>query len=85
MPSFHLDKQGVRHSNILPYFTGGDIITTPRAQTMFVVTEYGAVNLAGLATWQRTEALIGIAHPAFREWLIQAAEKQKIWRQSNKK
>ena len=85
MASSRVDKKGVRHSNIVPYFTGGDIITTPRAQTMYIVTEYGAVNLAGLTTWQRAEKLIGIAHPDFREDLIKAAEQQKIWRNSNKR
>ena len=85
MPSSRVDKKGVRHSNVLPCFTGGDIITTPRAQTMYIVTEYGAVNVAGLTTWQRAEKLIGIAHPDVREDLIKAAEAQKIWRKSNKK
>jgi len=85
MPSSRVDKNGVRHSNIVQKFTGGDIITTPRAQTMYIVTEYGAVNVAGLTTWQRAEKLIGIAHPDVREDLIKAAEAQKIWRKSNKK
>ena len=85
MASSRVDKKGVRHSNIVPCFTGGDIITTPRAQTMYIVTEYGAVNLAGLTTWQRAEKLIGIAHPDFREDLIKAAEAQHIWRRSHKR
>ena len=36
------------------------------------------------STWQRAEALIGIAHPDFREQLIADAEKMHIWRRSNK-
>lgn len=84
MPSSRVDKQGVRHSNIVPKFTAGDIITTPRTQSPYIVTEYGVANLSGLATWQRAEALINIAHPAVREELIKAAEVQKIWRRSNK-
>ena len=84
MASSRVDKKGVRHSNIVPSFTG-DIITTPRAQTMYIVTEYGAVNLAGLTTWQRAEKLIGIAHPDFRDDLIKAAEAQHVWRQSHKR
>ena len=85
MPSTHTDKQGVMHSNILPHFTRGDIITTPRSQVMNVVTEYGIAELPGIPTWQRAERLIAIAHPDFREDLIAAAEKQKIWRRSNKR
>jgi acyl-CoA hydrolase len=79
------DKAGVLHSNIRPYFNGGDIITTPRTQAPNIVTEYGIASLPGKPTWQRAEALISIAHPDFREELIAAAEKQKIWRQSNKR
>ena len=79
------DKKGVLHSNILPRFTGGDVITTPRAQAPYMVTEYGAANLAGMPTWQRAEAIIGLAHPDFREELIRAAEAQRIWRRSNRR
>ena len=49
------------------------------------VTEYGVARLPGLATWQRAEAIINIAHPDCREDLIRAAEEQKIWRRSNKR
>ncbi len=84
MPSSRVDKNGVRHSNVLAKFTGGDIITTPRTQTMYVATEFGVVNLQGVPTWQRAERMISIAHPDFRDDLIKAAEEQKIWRRSNK-
>lgn len=85
MTASFTDKKGTAHSRILPKFTEGDIITTPRTQAPYIVTEYGVANLSGLPTWQRAEALISIAHPDFRESLIQAAEAQHIWRQSNKK
>lgn len=83
MTSSFVDKAGERHSRILPQFHG-EIVTDPRSQAYYIVTEYGAVNLAGRSTWERAEALISIAHPDFREELIQAAERQKIWRRSNK-
>ena len=79
------DKQGVVHSRILPKFTQGDVITTPRTQAPYMVTEYGVACLSGLPTWQRAEKLISIAHPDFREELIRAAEEQKIWRKSNQR
>ena len=84
MTSSFTDKLGVRHSRILPHF-GGDIITDPRSQAYFIVTEYGVVNLVGRTTWERAELLISIAHPDFREELIAAAERQNIWRRSNKR
>ena len=83
MTSSFVDKAGERHSRILPQFHG-EIVTDPRSQAYFIVTEYGAVNLAGRSTWERAEALISVAHPDFREELIQAAERQKIWRRSSK-
>lgn len=84
MTSSFTDKDGARRSRILPHF-GGDIVTDPRSQAYFIVTEYGAVNLVGRSTWERAELLISIAHPDFREELIAAAREQKIWRESNKR
>ena len=84
MTSTFTDKAGVRHSRVLPHF-GGDIITNPRSQGHFIVTEYGAVNLAGQSTWERAELIVSIAHPDYREELIAAAEAQKIWRRSSKR
>lgn len=84
MTSSFVDKQGVRRSRILPHF-GGDIITGPRSQAYYIVTEYGAVNLVGRSTWERAELLISIAHPDFRDELVAAAQEQKIWRRSNKR
>ena len=43
------------------------------------------INLKGLSTWERAEAIISIAHPDFREQLSADAEKMHIWRKSNKK
>lgn len=84
MTSSFVDKAGIRHSRIAPRFDG-DIVTDPRSQTFYLVTEYGMVNLAGRSTWERAELLISIAHPDFREQLIAAAQKQKVWRNSNKR
>lgn len=84
MTSSFLDKGGVRCSRIVPHF-GGDIITGPRSQAYYIVTEYGVVNLVGRSTWERAELLISIAHPDFRDELIAAAQEQKIWRRSNKR
>ena len=81
--TFH-DSSGNKKSRIVPYFHG-DIVTDPRSQAFYLVTEYGVVNLVGRTTWERAEMLISIAHPDYRDELIRAAEEQKIWRRSNKR
>jgi len=77
-------KDGTVKSRIVPTLTPGSICTDPRSCVHYIVTEYGMVNLKGLSTWERAEALISIAHPDFRDQLIQDAEKMHIWRRSNK-
>lgn len=77
-------KDGQLKSRIVPTLNPGSIVTDTRANTHYVVTEYGKVNLKGLTTWQKCEALISIAHPDFRDELIAEAEKLKIWRRTNK-
>ncbi len=84
MTSTFSDKEGTLHSRIRPTFDK-DIITDPRSQAYFLVTEYGLVNLAGRSTWERAERIISVAHPNFRETLIKEAEKMKIWRRSSKR
>ena len=78
MTSTYTDRQGVVHSRIVPTFNG-DIVTDPRSQAYYLVTEYGIVNLVGKTTWERAELLISIAHPDFRDDLIREAERLRIW------
>ncbi len=85
MSSSFMDKKtGQMQSRIRPTLANGSIVTDTRANVHYFVTEYGMVNLKGLSTWQKAEALISVAHPDFREQLIQEAEKMNIWRRSNK-
>lgn len=78
------DKQGVMHSRIRPTLAEGSVVTDTRANTHFIVTEYGMVNVKGLSSWEKAEAIISIAHPDFRDELIKEADKMHIWRRSNK-
>ena len=85
MSSSFMDKKtGQLQSRIRPTLANGSIVTDTRANVHYFVTEYGMVNLKGLSTWQKAEALISVAHPDFREQLIQDAEKMNIWRRSYK-
>jgi acyl-CoA hydrolase len=77
-------SDGTIHSRIRPTLSPGTIVTLPRTIVFYVITEYGTVQLKGLSTWQRAEALIHIAHPSFRDELIKEADKMKIWRRSNR-
>jgi acyl-CoA hydrolase len=60
-------------SRIVPWFEAGTVITTPRHQVDIVVTEHGAAELEGRTVHQRGEALAAIAHPDFREPILEAA------------
>ncbi len=83
-PSTKTLKDGSTESLILPFMPPGSIVTVPRADVDYVVTEYGIAQLRGLSTWERAEKIIGLAHPDYREELIQSAEKQGIWKNSSK-
>ena len=86
MSSSFMDKKtGQMQSRIRPTLANGSIVTDTRANVHYFVTEYGMVNLKGLSTWQKAEALISVAHPDFRDELIAEAEKLHIWRRSNKR
>ena len=72
-------------SRIRPTLANGSIVTDTRANSMYIVTEYGIAMMKGRTSWQRAEDLINIAHPQFRDQLIAEAEKMHIWRRSNKR
>lgn len=67
------EKDGERQSRIVSTLTPGNVVTTPRTDMMYVVTEHGIVNLKGKSVADRTKALIGLAHPDFRESLEREA------------
>ena len=56
-------------SKISAVLKQGTPITTSRNDVHYIVTEYGAVNLFGKKLNERSELLISIAHPKFRESL----------------
>ncbi|MDX6583863.1 MAG: hypothetical protein QOI10_3047 [Solirubrobacterales bacterium] len=66
---------GELRSKIVPWFDAGAVITTPRHQVDVIITEHGAAELQGLTVHQRGEALAEVAHPDFREGLLEAAHR----------
>ncbi len=71
------DKRGDHRSRILLDLTQGNVVTTPRSDVMYVVTEYGMVDLKGKSVAERAHALIGITHPDFREGLERQAHEHR--------
>jgi acyl-CoA hydrolase len=72
------EKRGERRSRIVLNLTPGNIVTTPRSDVMYIVTEYGMVNLKGKSVAERALALIAIAHPDFREHLERQAYENRL-------
>ncbi len=72
------EKRGERKSRISLRMTPGNIVTAPRTDVMYVVTEYGLVNLKGKSVPERARALISIAHPDFREQLEREAYEHRL-------
>ncbi len=63
-------------SRIVPRLGGP--VTTPRIDTHWIVTEHGRANMKGLSSTERAQALIGLAHPDFRDELTEAAKQQHM-------
>ena len=57
----------MRRSRIVRNLTPGNIVTAPRCDMMYVVTEFGLVNLKGKSIPERSQAMIRLAHPDFRD------------------
>ncbi len=62
-------------SRVVPRFAAGTVTTTPRMDTHYLVTEHGAVNLMGKSTCERAVEIIKLAHPKFRDGLMEEARK----------
>ena len=62
-------------SRIVPHLSEGAGVATTRGDVNFVITEYGIAELHGKGIYQRVMELAQVAHPKFREELIEVAKK----------
>ncbi len=65
-------------SRIVPSLYPGAGVVTSRGDVHWVVTEWGAANLHGKTMRERAMALIHIAHPDFREELMEEAHRRHL-------
>jgi len=72
--AFYSTAKGGAISRVVPRIPEGNVVTTPRMDVHYLVTEYGIVNLKGKSTRERALDIIGIAHPKFRNDLLREAE-----------
>ncbi len=66
------------YSRIVPYLKQGAGVVTSRGDVHYVVTEYGAAYLHGKNIRERAVALIQVAHPRFRPWLLSEAKARHL-------
>lgn len=71
IPSAVLCSDGTMISKIVGDLPAGTAVTTTRQDVDYIVTEYGIARMRGQPVRDRARALIRIAHPNFREMLIE--------------
>lgn len=76
--AFKSSAKGGKISKIKPVLTEGSCVTTTRNDVDYIVTEQGIARLKGMTCSERAKALIGIAHPNFREELTEQAKKMHL-------
>ncbi len=73
VPIIALPSTAKNFSRIVPMLKQGAGVVTTRNHVRYVVTEYGVADLYGKTIRQRANALIGVAHPDYREDLLRQA------------
>jgi 4-hydroxybutyrate CoA-transferase len=71
---------GGKVSRIKPVLEEGAVVSCPRADVDYVVTEHGIASLRDCSIDERAEALIAVADPTFRAALIEAWERRRARR-----
>ncbi|MHA1472859.1 MAG: GNAT family N-acetyltransferase, partial [Promethearchaeota archaeon] len=77
LPSTAILKDGTVVSRIVPYLQPGAGVVITRGDIHYVVTEWGIAYLFGKSIRERVLQMINIAHPDFREELLEYAKEIK--------
>jgi len=75
LPSTATLKDGKKISRIVPFLEQGSGVVITRGDIHYVITEWGIAYLHGKSIRERVLQLINIAHPDFREDLLEYAKK----------
>jgi acyl-CoA hydrolase/GNAT superfamily N-acetyltransferase len=75
IPSTATLKDGTIVSRIVPYLQPGSGVVITRGDVHYVVSEWGIADLYGKSIRERVLQMINIAHPDFREELLEQAKK----------
>ncbi len=67
------ERHGERSSRIVLNLTAGNVVAAPRSDMMYVVTDFGLVNLKAKSVPERAKAMISLAHPDFQDDLEREA------------
>jgi itaconate CoA-transferase len=73
--AFYSTAKSGEVSRVVPTLTPGAAVTTPRQDVHYLVSEHGTALLKGKSVPERAQAIIGLAHPKFRDWLTDEARK----------
>ena len=73
--AFYSTAKSGEVSRVVPTLTPGAAVTTPRQDVHYLVSEYGEALLKGKSVPERATAIIGLAHPKFRDGLTDEARK----------
>jgi len=73
--AFYSTARGGEVSRVVPKLAPGSVVTTPRTEVHYIVSEHGVAQLKGKCVRERAKAMIGLAHPKFRDWLKEEAGK----------
>lgn len=76
--AFYSTAHGGAVSRVVPRLDC--IVTDPRMDVHYLATEHGIVNLKGRSTSERSELILSIAHPKFRDDLEREAKKHQLIR-----